>query len=119
MLEELDPAQRMKLLKFVCSFAWADLEVVPAERAFVARLVDRLNLSAEEQRHVKAWLDSPPGEDELDPQQIPAEHREIFIETVRGVIRVDGEVSPEEEESLELLSELLGWELPEEDAAAS
>ena len=99
--------------------AWADLEVVPAERAFVARLVDRLGLSAEEQRHVKAWLDSPPDEDELDPHQIPVEHRETFIEAVRGVIRVDGEVSPEEEESLELLSELLGWELPEEDAAAS
>ena len=114
MLDQLDSAQRLSLLKFVCSFAWADLAVVPAERAFVARLVDRLGLSDQEARQVSGWLDAPPSEDELDPYQIPKEHRAIFIEAVRGVIRVDGEVAPEEEESLELLSELLRWELPEE-----
>ena len=116
MLDQLDSAQRLSLLKFVCSFAWADLAVVPAERAFVARLVDRLGLSEDEAQRVNGWLDSPPPEDELDPYQIPMEHREIFIETVRGVIRVDGEVAPEEQENLELLSELLRWEQPDEES---
>ena len=85
MLDQLDRDQRMKLLRFVCSFAWADLEVRPSERAFVSRLVDRLGLSGREAREVRAWLDAPPDEDELDPHQIPVEHREIFIETVKGV----------------------------------
>ena len=38
MLEGLDARQRLQLIKFVCSFAWADLEVRPEERSFVARL---------------------------------------------------------------------------------
>ena len=117
MLDELDTDQRLNLLKFVCSFAWADLEIRPAERAFVARLVDRLGLEGSEAAKVNAWLESPPPEDELDPHQIPPAHRALFIETVRGVIRVDGEIAPEELENFELLSELLGWELPDGHAA--
>jgi uncharacterized tellurite resistance protein B-like protein len=118
-LDELDTAQRVNLLKFVCSFAWADLEIRPAERAFVARLVDRLELGDKEAAMVNAWLELPPSEDELDPHLIPMQHRLLFIEAVRGVIRVDGEIAPEERESFELLSELLGWELPDEDVALS
>jgi uncharacterized tellurite resistance protein B-like protein len=116
-LDELDTTQRLNLLRFVCSFAWADLEIRPAERAFVSRLVDRLGLEGSEEAQVSAWLESPPPEEELDPHLIPAEHRELFIETVRGVIRVDGEIAPEEVENLELLSELLGWKLPDEGVA--
>ena len=119
MLDQLDSQQRMNLLKFVCSFAWADLEIRPAERAFISRLVDRLGLAAAEERQVRKWLESPPGPEELEPHQIPVEHREIFIETVKAVIRVDGEIAPEEVENLELLSELIGWELPEGGVAAS
>ena len=42
MLDELDGPQRLNLLKFVCSFAWADLEIRPSERRFVSGLVGRL-----------------------------------------------------------------------------
>jgi hypothetical protein len=104
-LEEIDTAQRLNLLRFVCSFAWADLEIRPAERAFVSRLVDRLGLEGSEAAQVNAWLESPPLEEELDPHLI--------------LIRVDGEIAPEESENLELLSELLGWELPDEGGAPS
>ena len=113
MLDELNSVQRMNLLRFVCSFAWADLEIRPAERAFVSRLVDRLGLSEDEALRVRGWLESPPPEEELDPHLIPVAHRAIFIETVKGVIRVDGEIAPEEFENFELLSELLGWEAPD------
>jgi hypothetical protein len=49
-------------------------------------------------------------EEEVDPQLIPVRHRELFLETVKGVIRVDGEIADEEREHLELLEELLFWE---------
>ena len=29
MMEQLDRNERMRLMKFVCSFAWADLEIHP------------------------------------------------------------------------------------------
>jgi hypothetical protein len=46
----------------------------------------------------------------VDPQLIPVRHRELFLETVKGVIRVDGEIADEELEHLELLEEMLFWE---------
>ena len=110
-LDELDTQQRMNLLKFVCSFAWADLEIRPAERAFVSRFAESTGAqTAQRPARCAAGSNLRPAEDELDPHLIPLHHREIFIETVKGVIRVDGEIAPEELESLELLSELLGWE---------
>ena len=110
MLDELDGGQRFNLLKFVCSFAWADLEIRPSERSFVAGLVDRLGLGETEARQVHEWLEAPPMEEEVDPQLIPLRHRELFLETVRGVIRVDGQIADEEREHLGLLEELLFWE---------
>ena len=107
MLDELDGPQRLNLLKFVCSFAWADLEIRPSERRFVSGLVGRLGLGEAEARKVQQWLDAPPMEEELDPHLIPLRHRELFLETVREVIRVDGEIADEEREHLELLEELL------------
>ena len=58
MLGQLDRAERLRLMKFVCSFAWADLEIRPEERAFVARLVRRLELDPDERRRVESWLES-------------------------------------------------------------
>ncbi|MGH2671009.1 MAG: TerB family tellurite resistance protein, partial [bacterium] len=52
MLDDLDSRQRLQLIKFVCSFAWADLEVRAEERTFVARLVERLDLDERERRQV-------------------------------------------------------------------
>ncbi len=106
-LDDLDSAERLALMKFVCSFAWADLKVVPQERAFVARMVDRLGLGAAETARVKSWLESPPPPDAVDPMDIPRRHRVIFLEAVRGVIRVDGVIAEEEREQFEVLSELL------------
>ena len=45
MLQSLDRTERLQLMKFVCSFAWADLEVRPEEREFVARLIRRLDMN--------------------------------------------------------------------------
>lgn len=107
MLESLDRAERLRLMKFVCSFAWADLEIRPEERDFVAGLVRRLDLDADETNQVRGWLKLPPRPESVDPTRIPVEHRRLFIEAIEGVIEADGEVAVEERESLDLLKRLL------------
>lgn len=108
MLESLDRRQRLQLIKFVCSFAWADLEVRPEERAFVARMVERLELDPEEKAKVRRWLERPPAPDAVDPMSIPQAHRKVFLEAIEGVIASDGEIAPEERDSLALLRDLFG-----------
>ena len=108
MLNDLDHSARMRLLQFVCSFAWADLEVHPQERAFVLRLVRRLGLDEEEERQVEHWLEVPPDPEAVDPTDIPASHRRVFLAAIDGVIAADGEIAVEERESLQLLHQLLG-----------
>lgn len=108
MLDRLDRRQRLQLIKFVCSFAWADLEVRPEERAFVARLVERLELDPDERAAVRRWLERPPAPDTVDPMSIPEAQRRLFLEAIEGVIAADGEIAPEERESLALLRDLFG-----------
>jgi uncharacterized tellurite resistance protein B-like protein len=107
MLDSLDRSERLRLMKFVCSFAWADLEIRPEERVFVAGLIERLELDTEEAKQVEGWLKLPPRPESVDPTKIPAEHRQLFIEEIRGVIEADGEVADEERENLDLLEMLV------------
>jgi uncharacterized tellurite resistance protein B-like protein len=104
---DLDRSQRLQLMQFVCSFAWADLEVRDAERAFVARMIERLELDDDERAQVRRWLERPPSPDEIDPTSIPREHQKAFVDAIEGVIASDGEVAPEERENLAVLRELL------------
>lgn len=94
-------------MKFVCSFAWADLEIRPAERAFIGGLIERLALHEEEQAMVRSWLEVPPPVELVDPMLVPREHRQIFLEEIKGVIESDGEISPEERESFEIFEALI------------
>ena len=94
-------------MQFVCSFAWADLEVRSEERAFVARMIERLEFDSDEREQVRRWLERPPPADAIDPTSIPRAHQEAFVEAIEGVIASDGEIAPEERESLALLRELL------------
>lgn len=107
-LQELSSTDRLRLMKFVCSFAWADLEVHPEERSFVERMVQRLGLAEEESAAVQGWLAVPPAPESVDPTQIPVEHRRLFVRSIKGVILADGEIAPEESENLALLEDLLG-----------
>jgi uncharacterized tellurite resistance protein B-like protein len=105
MLSTLDSEARLQLMKFVCSFAWADLEVNEAERAYVTNLIEKLELSSDERQLVQGWLNSPPAD--VDPFEIPAEHREIFMKTMLELIASDGELDPAETETYNLLSQLV------------
>jgi uncharacterized tellurite resistance protein B-like protein len=107
MLESLDRSERLQLMKFVCSFAWADLEIRPEEREFVAGLIRRLDMDDAEAQQVQGWLKLPPGPEAIDPTEIPMEHRRLFIDEILGVIESDGDVAEEERENLDLLKMLL------------
>ena len=107
MPETLDRKTRLSLMRFVCSTAWADLEIRPQEREFVVRLVARMGLDGDEKRQVMGWLEVPPPPDEIDPMGIPRAHRDVFMEAIEAVVVVDGEVAPEEREHLDVLKELL------------
>ena len=107
MLSRLDRKDRLRLMKFVCSFAWADLEIRPEEREFVKRLLERLELEPADRKRVRQWLRVPPEPDEVDPTSIPLEHRKLFLRTVEEAVAADGQLAPEERENLQLFKALL------------
>jgi len=106
-MDRLDREDRLRLVKFVCTFAWADLEIRPEERAFVDHIVRSLKLSDEDQSKVEGWLEVPPSPESVDPTQIPLAQRKLFLDSIEGVITSDGRVAPEERENLALLRDLL------------
>jgi len=93
----------MLLLKFLCAFAWADLEVSDKERRFVNGLVSRLGLSPSEAKQVEEWLDVAPAPHSIDAKRIPREHRKLFVDAIRAIIYADGKVDPDERASLDQL----------------
>ena len=107
MLDALDREDRLQLMRFVCSFAWADLEVTEGERDFVIRLVDRLDLDADERKQVAKWLEVPPPADDLDPADVPREHRQLFLDAARALILSNGRLGDAEAENLVILDQLL------------
>ena len=94
-------------MKFVCSFAWADLEVSPEELKFVGKLVDNLGLDADEVTQVQGWLNVPPAIGEVDPTKVPLQHRELFMAAARGLVKADGVVAEDEAVSLALFDQLM------------
>jgi len=107
MLGNLDSEDRLRLMRFICSFAWADLEIQDEERSFVAKMSEKLGLTAEELDQVRGWLDVPPPAEELDPSSIPREHRQLFLDAARAMVVADGRVDPEEAENLALFEMLV------------
>ena len=106
-MNNLSREDRLSLMKFVCSFAWADLEVKASERKFITKLMKQLQLDAEEKAQVEGWLKVPPRPEEVDPTTIPHAHRKLFLDTIRDVITADGQVDKEEWENLALFEQLL------------
>jgi uncharacterized tellurite resistance protein B-like protein len=107
MLSQLTRPERLRLVRFVCSFAWADLEINDAERDFVHDLIRRLDLDESEAAQVEGWLSFPPAPEEVDPMKIPVEHRKVFLDTMLALVASDGELAEAETESFNLLSQLV------------
>lgn len=106
MPSKLPREDRLRLMKFVCSFAWADLEIHDQERAFVGRMIDFLGLE-EDRKQVESWLRHPPPPEEVDPTDVPREHRELFLDAVRRLVAADDRIDPKEAETLALFEQLL------------
>lgn len=106
-MRELDKADRLRLLKFVCSFAWTDLRVTDSERNVIRLLATAHGLDEQETAQVNGWLEVPPRAEELDPASIPRHHRERFLECARLIIVADGQVAPVERDALRTFEELL------------
>lgn len=107
MFEQLSRDDRMLLMRFVCAFAWTDLAVKDGERKFVARLMDRMQLSAEDRAEVQGYLHVAPPPEATNPKLVPARHRRTFIDAVRALIYADGEVDAEERDRFERLKAAL------------
>jgi uncharacterized tellurite resistance protein B-like protein len=103
MFEQLSRDDRLLLLRFVCAFAWTDLEIRDGERKFVERLVERMQLSVEDRAEVAGYLHVAPAPESTNPKLVPREHRRIFIDSVRALIYADGEVDAEERDRFERL----------------
>lgn len=106
-LHKLSREDRLRLMRFVCSFAWADLEVKKTERALVLKMAKKLGLHEDELAMVKQWLQVPPKAEDVDPQSIPAAQRRMFLDAARQMIAADGEIDPEEKESFSIFEQLL------------
>jgi uncharacterized tellurite resistance protein B-like protein len=104
----LDRDDRLRLMKFVCAFAWADLDIADQERSFVHRISVLLDLDDDDRAQVANWLEVPPSVEELDPAEVPAAHRRLFLDLARELIHADGDVSEVERENLLLLEQLFG-----------
>ena len=107
MLEKLSREERLQLMRFVCSFAWADLEIRPEERDFIIMMITRLELDEDDTAQVAQWLQVPPPVDDLDPEDIPREHRKLFLDAAKAMILSDGTVEQVEAENLIILDALL------------
>lgn len=104
---EMTVAERMNLLRFVCSFVWTDLKVTQAERDLVMRICGRLALHDREVAQVKQWLAAPPPADEVDPTRVPKAHRQMFLRAAELAVQADGTIAPAEADALALFRELV------------
>jgi uncharacterized tellurite resistance protein B-like protein len=103
MFEQLSRDERLLLLRFVCAFAWTDLQIHPGERKFVERLIERMQLSSDDRAEALAYLHVAPSPEATNPKLVPPQHRQMFIDSVRALIYADGEVDAEERERFEKL----------------
>lgn len=106
-LTDLPHEDRLYLLRFVCSFAWADLEVADTERSFVAELMKKLELTDDERTQALEWLAVPPRPEEIDPTEVPREHRQLFLKVVLDMVQADGRIDGDEIETYALFEQLL------------
>lgn len=104
---QLDRKDSLRLLKFVCTFAWTDLQVQPQERDLVMRIAGRLGVTGKDLAQVQQWLAMPPKADEVDPASVPKQHRELFVHAAEWAIKADGKVVPAERDAMQLFRALL------------
>jgi uncharacterized tellurite resistance protein B-like protein len=106
-LASLTRRERMQLMRFVCAAVWSDLEVSRSEKTYILSLALRMGLREDEAEQVRGWLEMPPPPEDVDPAQLPREHRSLFLKAIEEAVAADRVVDAPERESLRLLYELL------------
>lgn len=106
-MKTLSSPDRLRLVRFACAFAWADLEVNKEEKLFIAALARHFELEPDEIRVVERWLRVPPRPEDLDPMDIPPDQRQMLLDAAFAMLQADGEVNPRELESYLLLEQLV------------
>ena len=104
--KHLPERERLRLLGFVCSFAWADLSVTSEETEYVAKACRELGLGEAGLRKVAEWMSVPPLPEEVDPQSVPSKHRREFVEAARRFVR-SAPFDLHAREQMELFEELM------------
>ena len=105
--QTLSAEDKTRVMGFLCSFAWADLEVQQKERAFVRTVANKIGLDDAQREQVEEWLRVPPPPEVVDPARIPASQRALVLELARAMIVADGSITDDESESFSVLEALL------------
>ncbi|MEM8993942.1 MAG: TerB family tellurite resistance protein [Acidobacteriota bacterium] len=105
-LAKMDRDDRLQLMRFVCTFAWADLETHSDELKLIDKLVDALELG-DDRDQIDGWLERPPAPEEVDPASVSRADRELLLDLARAVFDADGTLAEEEREQYQLLAKLL------------
>ncbi len=56
-MKSLPKEDRLSLMRFVCSFAWADFEIQDEERTLVGKLIAALELDPDEEENLKLFTE--------------------------------------------------------------
>jgi uncharacterized membrane protein YebE (DUF533 family) len=94
----------MKILRLWAACAWADGTMHPAEAAAIERLISASDdLSADERGEATRFLTAAPDVDLAEVRELPPVAREGVYRAARGIVRLDRQVTPDEETFLERL----------------
>lgn len=102
----LEEPVAFELLKLLLQMAWADHELQPKEKEALLNLADALLPSDERLREVETWLEGGAPLPPPDLAQLRAHKEEVLLEAQR-VILADGQLLPDELQSLRELDRLL------------
>lgn len=107
MIENCTSEEKMQIMRFIYAFAWADLKIVQAEKQFILRFCNNLQLNEEERQEVLSWLEQPQHPEDIDPFSIPEHLRAYVLKAARAISIVDGDFDEKEAELLEILENIL------------
>lgn len=90
---ELDNDERRALLALWCQVAWADGNIVEAERRRVYALLERLGADSVSRAELDEWLKTGPP---AVTESLSTQARELFLHEAVGIVSADLDVAPEE-----------------------
>lgn len=100
--EGLSAGERVELMRFLCSFAWADDEVQDEERVILIKVLDNIGLEPGDRATVLTWLERRPDMTGFDFAAIPRDKRELFLDLAFSVASAHGGLAKEELSHLQM-----------------